>query len=110
EVPEPEAAGAPLDRQALLGLPPAERLPALAAHLRRELARAVRLPVSRLDPSQPLVRQGLDSLAAVELQHGLEGTFGFRIPPVALLDGGSLDELAEELLSRLEADAGSGAA
>jgi amino acid adenylation domain-containing protein len=100
------AAEAPLDRRALLALKPEDRLATLAAHLRSEVARITHVTAGQIDPARPLVRQGLDSLAALELQQRLEEKLGVSLVPGALLDSGSIEELAMDLLSRSGESAG----
>jgi len=78
-------------------LPDAADVPAIAAWLRGLLARRLGVAADRLDPRQPLLRQGLDSLAAVELGHDVEVEMGIELPSGVLLEGPSLDELAAQL-------------
>jgi myxalamid-type polyketide synthase MxaD len=92
------AARAPdLDVAALLAASPADREPALAAYLRRAVARALRLAPERVDVAQPLNRLGLDSLMAVELKNGIEANLGVTIPIVKFLQGPSVTQLAAHL-------------
>ncbi|HZI02838.1 MAG TPA: AMP-binding protein, partial [Archangium sp.] len=65
--PEETAPEAIPDVATLRTLPPAERRQALVTLVRQELARALRLPLSAVEPSCPVSNLGLDSLAAVEL-------------------------------------------
>ncbi|HYX23108.1 MAG TPA: AMP-binding protein, partial [Thermoanaerobaculia bacterium] len=103
EAPEP----APLlDANGLLALDPAQRRDRLAADLRQRAARALRVPGASLDAAGRLVAAGLDSLAAAELRGELEAAFGVPVSLPDLLGGASLDELAAELLGRLEEGAG----
>jgi amino acid adenylation domain-containing protein len=111
--PDPSVAvgsGRPLDQRALLVLDPDERLSALVTFLRREAARVTRVPVSQIDSTHPLIRHGLDSLAAVELQQKLEEGLGVLLPLGVLLNGASLEELAESLLSRMAEETAASAA
>jgi amino acid adenylation domain-containing protein len=63
-------------------------------------ARALELPadgVRRIDPSVPLTRFGLDSLAAVELERLLHRRYGRGVGLAALLEGAALTEIARSL-------------
>ena len=62
--------------------------------LAEALNRVLRIPIDRLDPRTSLIRLGLDSLMAVELQTRIDLTLGVSIPIVRLLDGPSSAELA----------------
>ena len=55
-------------------------------------ARALRLPVERLDVNRPLTAQGLDSLSGIEFQLAAE-TLGVAVSFADLLDGASLAAL-----------------
>ena len=69
--------------------PPAESESSLSAQVAAHLGVTPRA----LDPEQPLVRVGLDSLAAVELAHALTVTRGTTVSPAWLLDGASLRDI-----------------
>ena len=98
-----------LDRGTLLALEPAERRPVLVAHLRRTVAARLGRAPETIDDDRPLTALGLDSLQAMELAGRLQEELG-RAPDLAgLLQGASLEELADELLDGLAAD-GDGAA
>jgi len=91
-----------LDRRAILELEKDRRAPALVEALRREAARALRLSPGDVDVGLPLTRQGLDSLAAVEIAQSLEETLGVGLPLGELLEGIDLESLAHDLSRRLE--------
>ncbi|MEV0780191.1 amino acid adenylation domain-containing protein [Streptomyces sp. NPDC050428] len=86
------AAGAPGLRDTLAALP---------EHQWQRTARdtVLELVGSRLntvvDPALPLVSQGLDSLAAIELKVVVEEALGLELPLDALLAGASVDELLD---------------
>jgi natural product biosynthesis luciferase-like monooxygenase protein/FkbM family methyltransferase len=88
---EDAAAGSEMTRESLAALPPDERQVAVQEWLTR---RAARRGLPGLRPDRPLVESGLDSLAAVELQHAAESGLGARIPVAALLGGATLAGLA----------------
>ncbi|MCB1037739.1 MAG: hypothetical protein KDD47_28155, partial [Acidobacteria bacterium] len=79
-------------------------MPEALAWLKSYLAGATGEEPAAIGAERSLADFGLDSMGITRLQHGLEGTFGVRIPLVGLLDGPSLGDLAERLAS--EAPAG----
>ncbi|MEM7584610.1 MAG: amino acid adenylation domain-containing protein [Acidobacteriota bacterium] len=85
-------------REDLVGLPEAERLAALLTLVQQEAARAARLPRARLAADTALTRQGIDSLAAVELQQRLQELVGRSLPLEILLEGASARDVARHLL------------
>src|SRR5579864_580610 len=80
---------------------PMERRGALEIALRRLAAQALGVPAGRIDLAAPLTRLGLDSLAAVELHYQIERELGAALPMALLLEGASLQELAERLAGEL---------
>ncbi|MES1244774.1 MAG: non-ribosomal peptide synthase/polyketide synthase [Acidobacteriota bacterium] len=95
--PEPEV-------RDLLALDPPARRPLLEAWLRHRVARAARIPAAKVGPDEPLAALGIDSLAAVELQHELHETLGASLPVADLLALSGVRELAGLLLPRLAAE------
>ena len=95
--PDPTSA-ASLTRESLDALPAAERQSALARALRRRACAALGVAERALGLDQPLLDLGLDSLAAIELAHGVETDFGIELPLEAVFDGASCAGLAEILL------------
>ncbi|HEX5751790.1 MAG TPA: amino acid adenylation domain-containing protein, partial [Archangium sp.] len=91
------------------GEAPAARLPLpapgaspgeLMAWLRAIAAARLRVRLEELEPAEPLTRQGLDSLAAVELAHEIERALGVVLPMEALLRGPTLEELVQQLAGK----------
>jgi amino acid adenylation domain-containing protein len=104
--PSPRAAATPAPaHRGLLDLAPEARRAALLSYLQDQAGRALRVNAGGLPPDRPLTESGLDSLAAMELQHEIEAGLGISLSLTALLDGASLAGLAAELQSRLEAAA-----
>src|SRR6218665_2370313 len=64
------------------------------------LSARLRLDRKELRATEPLTRFGLDSLASVELSHQLETRLGMSVPMQLLLQGPSVAELVDQLLSR----------
>lgn len=54
-----------------------------------------------IDPAQPLSELGLDSLMSVNVAQRLERALGIAVPAVKLIQGPSLEGLAEDLLADL---------
>ncbi|HEX4494454.1 MAG TPA: amino acid adenylation domain-containing protein, partial [Thermoanaerobaculia bacterium] len=101
-VPEPAAAPG---RTALAILPLAERCAALETYLRSRAARALRRPVAAVDPAQPLAALGLDSLAAIELQHAVETDLGVELDLEELFAEANVAGLAAGLAQAMEREA-----
>lgn len=59
---------------------------------------------STVEPGQPLTDLGFDSLTAVELRNRLIAATGLRFTTGVVFDHNSLEDLAEHVLQRLEAD------
>jgi amino acid adenylation domain-containing protein len=60
---------------------------------------AARLGVTRaeIDHSQPIVRYGADSLAALELAHNIEASMGVVLPVSTLLEDSSISEITDQV-------------
>jgi amino acid adenylation domain-containing protein len=67
------------------------------AWLRERVAAALSIDPSAIDPWQPLSRQGLDSVAAIELAYALEERLGVVVSMASLLEGTTLAELGSRL-------------
>ena len=106
---EPGAAGrvdkSGAARASVLSAAPKERLPLLIGLLSGQIARAVGLPSSQIDPEQPLSNLGIDSLLGIELKSRLEAEFAVTIPMGKLLEGPAITELAGALLGQMTASA-----
>ena len=78
----------------------AERL--VVARLRRRISAIMGYSEdSAVDPNQPLIELGIDSLMAVRIRNTARGDFGVEPPVALLLQGASLRDLAAELINQL---------
>lgn len=59
---------------------------------------------SEVDPSQPLMAAGLDSLGAVEFRNNLEARLGMELPGTLIFDYPTPASLAVFLISKVQAD------
>ncbi len=90
-----------LTKDALLAAEPQEKRQLLEFYLHEQVARILRMPVSKLDVQQPLTNLGLDSLMAIELKNQVENNLEVLIPVTTLLEGPSIAQLAEELFQQV---------
>lgn len=80
----------------------------LKAWIVQRIARELSVSAEEIDPSAPMIRYGLESVAAVGISGELEQALGRRLPPTLLLDASNIDELVEDLVEILaEPDPGS---
>jgi acyl-CoA synthetase (AMP-forming)/AMP-acid ligase II/aryl carrier-like protein len=77
-----------------------ERRPLMEAYLREQVARVLRTTPASVDPGQPLLTLGLDSLMGVELKQRIEVDLVVALPLSKLHQVGSLADLAEWLSER----------
>jgi len=85
--------------------PPEESRAWLVGYVRGRLASVLRTEPERVETDRPIDGMGLDSLMAIELKNGIESDLGVSLPLATLLRGPSLDQLAVQVLERLDADA-----
>jgi acyl carrier protein len=88
-------------REELLLAEPAERQRLLEEHIRRRVARVLKLSPTRLDVQQPLNSLGLDSLAALELKNWIEEELQVQVPITAFLQEPGIAQFAAQLLEQL---------
>jgi myxalamid-type polyketide synthase MxaD len=84
----------------LLGTP-LERQELIEDKLREALVKIMRMESGNLDAQQPLDTLGMDSIMAVELKNQIEESLEVTLSVVDLLQGASISNLAERILSLL---------
>jgi acyl transferase domain-containing protein len=84
-------------RQTVLAARPAERQALLEEYLGQHLARAMKVPVSKLDFHKPLEEQGFDSLMAIEVKYAVESELSIEIPVRNLIEKPTVASLAGQL-------------
>ncbi len=88
-------------RSALFAAPAERRKEMLLDFLKDKVARVLGSSADKVDLSKPLTEVGLDSLMAVELRNWVEGELRVSLPIAELLQGSSVNRLAELLLEQL---------
>ena len=79
-----------------------QRTALLVTALRAQVARILDVAPERIAPTQPLGRQGLDSLMALEFRNRTEAELDLRLPASLTWNYPTLEKLAEHLLQRLD--------
>jgi len=82
-----------------------ERVMLLRGYLHARAAAALKLNPAQLPVTRPLIQVGFDSLTAVELVQQIHRDLEVNISPASLLDGPSVDHLAESVALQFEAGA-----
>ncbi|WP_144052388.1 non-ribosomal peptide synthetase [Anabaena sp. PCC 7108] len=103
EPPAPTSADKPLlSGEILRSLPEIERRLKLELYLQQAILAVLGISPSALNKQQPLINLGLDSLAAVTLQHRLETELDLSLSMTAFLQDTSFEELILQLLEQLD--------
>ncbi|NPC80484.1 amino acid adenylation domain-containing protein, partial [Pyxidicoccus fallax] len=82
---------------------PGARRALLAVFLQEQAAAVLRLPASQVDPKSPLHVYGVDSLMAIDFKSALDAGLGVDVPLAGILQGDSLEKLADTLVALLSA-------
>ncbi len=90
-----------LSREMLLQLAPEERESVLERYLQIQIARALRVAPSELEPEQSISNLGLDSLMAVELKYRIEVDWQVMVSAVSFLEDLTIRELTRQILDHL---------
>ncbi|QSQ18810.1 amino acid adenylation domain-containing protein [Pyxidicoccus parkwayensis] len=75
----------------------------LSVFLQEQAAAVLRLPASQVDPKSPLHVYGVDSLMAIDFKSALDAGLGIDVPLGGILQGDSLEKLADTVLAQLAA-------
>ena len=75
-------------------VPVALRAESVRAAVTASVADILGAGATALEPSQPLLEAGLDSLGAVELRNSLQSRFGVQLPATAVIDYPSVNALS----------------
>ncbi len=94
-----------LMRNTILAAEPDRREPILLSYICEQVARVTELPVSRVEVKEAISDLGLDSLMAIQLKNRIEDELGVVVPVTTFLRGGTIIDLAEQLLVQLTATA-----
>ncbi|HZF37248.1 MAG TPA: amino acid adenylation domain-containing protein, partial [Blastocatellia bacterium] len=79
----------------------ASRTAAIQNWIVTRVANALRIEPGEIDVNQPVVRYGLDSLAAIDLAHSLESSLGVSLPASGFLQEASIVEIASEAITQM---------
>jgi amino acid adenylation domain-containing protein len=90
-----------LDRARLVAAPPATRGALLYGYMRHQVAAACGVADDDVDPAQPLLALGADSLAVVTLGQMIEADLGVALSVSALVDAASLVDIVRRLEDEL---------
>ncbi|MFP3962450.1 beta-ketoacyl reductase, partial [Actinomadura fulvescens] len=88
----------------LAGMSAQEARDHLVAELTELLSSVLLIPADQISPDRRLDGYGLDSLMASELLTSLQSRFAIDIPPMELMRGGTVANIAQSLLRRLAPD------
>ena len=99
---EGRGAGTAATRSQLSEASPTERRELLVAFVRREAMKTLGI-TETIDGARPLGELGLDSLMSVTLLNRLEAALGIKISAVKLIQGPSVEQLADDILAEMPA-------
>jgi myxalamid-type polyketide synthase MxaD len=89
-------------RDELQRAPVADRRARLEAHLQQHLARVLRVPLSRIEPTTPLGTLGLESMMTLEFRNRLQATLGLKLSATLVWNHPTVRALCTHLANRLE--------
>ncbi|MEH2165184.1 MAG: amino acid adenylation domain-containing protein [Nostoc sp.] len=78
-----------------------ERQQLLESRLREQVAKVLRFSAAKLDMLESLTNLGFDSLKAIELRNWINNEMGVNLPVIKIMEGASIAQLAELILSQL---------
>ncbi|MFO0590647.1 MAG: type I polyketide synthase [Polyangiaceae bacterium] len=91
-------------RSLIVGTPPEERRAAVEKHIVEHVERVLRLPAGRIDPEQPFLSYGMDSLMSLEIRHRLEASFNLRLSAAVLYTYPNISMLVSHLMTEMAID------
>jgi NAD(P)-dependent dehydrogenase (short-subunit alcohol dehydrogenase family) len=97
-----EVSAAPKLRETITEADPKERISLLRFYVAERVGGVVGMMATTVEQDQPITTMGLDSLMAVELKNRIEADLQVVVPIVQLLQGPTVETLAEDLLKRLD--------
>ncbi|HEY53158.1 MAG TPA: acyltransferase domain-containing protein, partial [Caldilineae bacterium] len=106
---EPAQELPPFSREDLLLAEPLARKELLQSYMQTQLAHVLRLSAADIDLDQPITNLGLDSIMAIELKNVVEKRLQVELPIAAVVEGPSLNQLVDLLLSQLSDEGSSDA-
>lgn len=80
--------------------PAIQTVDAIAEWIADRTATILGLPRSQISLSEPIIRHGLDSLAAIELAHVVETNLGVSLSVVAFMQDLSISEIADQVMAQ----------
>lgn len=86
---------------ALLSATPAERPLLLESRITEQVARVLGFSPAKLNKQNSLINLGLDSLTAIGLRNRINNEMGVNLPVIKIMEGASISQLAELMLSQL---------
>lgn len=92
-----------LTGEKLIAMEPSEGQFNLEIYLKKQIAQMLRVSPTQLDPQQPLITLGIDSLMSVELQNRFESDLGVSVSTVDFLKGINITQLTRQILEHLGA-------
>lgn len=100
-----EDSEADMDRSVLASLPTDQQRGWLAAKLQSLVAKAMKLPVAKVDMQAPLSVLGMDSLDVIEFKTDIENRLGLTVPMDEALNDLTILDLAGKIVEQFNPDA-----
>ncbi|YAF98112.1 MAG: amino acid adenylation domain-containing protein [Nodularia sp. CChRGM 3473] len=91
----------PTTREAIIALPQAQQHSSLTTWLQQQVAAILKVSFSQINPQQPLISLGIDSLTAFELKNAI-AHISVSIPIEDLFAGATIEQLATQILHQWE--------
>jgi amino acid adenylation domain-containing protein/non-ribosomal peptide synthase protein (TIGR01720 family) len=95
------AAGAPINRESLMGASNENKVRLIGEYARRAVARLLKRDPASVTLDHPLLQAGLDSLGAAQLKALIEIDLGVPASLTSLLTGGTIQEIATHIVDAM---------